>query len=249
LIALIIFSLAYFVKIHITLLILLSGLLGFIFYYFTNEIKEGDKINLNKTESNSNFLKSPAFYFFLFYISAVVMLYQFSPFLWTLFHNFFRIGILGFGSGYSVIPLIQDVAVDKLGLVTLTEFRDGIAMGQITPGPVFITTTFIGFKSAGFPGAIVSTIASYSPSLFIILTLNKNILKISHTKIYKVIIKGILTGFIGLLVSIVIQFGINSLINWQAWFIFAISIIVLFVLKKESYWAVISTIILSIVLF
>jgi len=249
LITLIIFLLNFFTNTHLFLLILLSGLAGFLFYYFTDEIKEREKINFEETETKNNIFKRSAIFFFLLYISGVVTIYFLSPFLWTLFHNFFRIGMLGFGSGYAVIPLIQDVAVTKLGLVTLKEFTDGIAMGQITPGPVFITTTYVGFKSAGFSGAIVSTIASYSPSIFIILILNKSIIKISHTKIFKTIIKGILAGFIGLFGKIIIQFATNSLINWQTWLIFAVCIFILFVLKKESYWAVLSAITLSIVLF
>jgi chromate transporter len=248
LIALILFCLSY-TKINIALLVLLSGLLGFLFYYFTNEIKEGNKISLNKTETKNNIFKSSALYFFLLYILVLVVIYLFSNPLWTLFYNFFKIGLLGFGGGYAVIPLIQDIVVDNLNLVTSIEFRDGIALSQLTPGPVFITTTYIGFKSAGFPGAIVATIASYSPSIFIILLLNKSIIKISHTKMFKAIIKGILCGFIGLIVGMLIHFGITSLINWQTWLIFAISVIILFLLKKEPYWAVILTILLSIILF
>ena len=68
-----------------------------------------------------------------------------------------------FGGGYVFIPMLQELVVDKLQWVTQQEFIDGIAMGQITPGPIMISATFIGYKVAGFAGALVATIAIFLP--------------------------------------------------------------------------------------
>jgi chromate transporter len=243
-----IFLFGYFLKINVIYLILFSGLLGFLLYYFTNEFQDQQKIIEENNRNNPPFHKNPFYYFVVIALVLLVFAYFFYPVLWNLFYNFFKIGVFGFGGGYTIIPLIQKQVVEELGLVTFTEFRDGIAMGQITPGPVFITTTFIGFKVAGLAGAIVSTIASYSPSLIAVVTMSKILLRIKHKKIVQVIIKGILSGFIGLLLVVVIQFGISSLINWQTWLIFLVSIILIPVLKKDPLWGILTTILLTVIL-
>jgi chromate transporter len=84
---------------------------------------------------------------------------------WIIFATFFKIGLFAFGGGFTAIPLIQNVVVDGMHWLDLTAFRDGIALGQITPGPVFITATFIGYKVKGIIGAIMATIGIFTPSL------------------------------------------------------------------------------------
>lgn len=150
----------------------------------------------------------------------------------TLFINFFKIGTFAFGGGFTSIPLIQHVVIDQFHWVNFTQFRDGIAMGQITPGPVFITTTFIGYKVFGIIGALVSTMAVFMPSLIFIVLLSKAHSKVKHLKIVRVIIKGFLTGFVGLIVAITIQFAVKSLINWQTWMIFIGAFVYLWYFKK-----------------
>ena len=136
---------------------------------------------------------------------------------WIIFATFLKIGALAFGGGFTAIPLIQHVVVDGMHWLDLTAFRDGIALGQITPGPVFITATFIGYKVAGIIGALVATIGIFTPSLAAIILLGRAHAKVQNLKIVKVIIKGFLSGFIGLLLFIIYQFALHSLINWQTW--------------------------------
>jgi chromate transporter len=249
LISVIIFLIEYFYKINIIYLILFSGVLGFLFFFFTNEIQEGKKEDYNNSNNiKINYFKNPKFYFLGGSIVLLIFLYIYYPILWNLFYNFFKIGMFGFGGGYTVIPLIQHQVVNELGLVTLKEFRDGIALGQVTPGPVFITTTFIGFKVAGLSGAIISSIASYSPSLIAVVTLNHILLRIKHKKIIQVFMKGILSGFIGLLLFVVIQFGLASLINWQTYLICLSTLVLLLVFKKDPIWALLTTIFLTVLL-
>ena len=131
--------------------------------------------------------------------------------------TFFKIGIFAFGGGFTTIPLIQHMVVDGMHWLDLSAFRDGIAMGQITPGPVFITATFIGYKVRGIAGALVATIAIFAPSLAAIMLVGPAHARIKNLKIIKVVIKGFLSGFIGLLLSVVLQFGIQSLVNVQTW--------------------------------
>ena len=73
--------------------------------------------------------------------------------------------------------------------------------------------------------------------------------KIKELKIVKVIIKGFLSGFIGLLLSVVLQFGFQSLVNWQTWSVFGVSVLYLLVWKKNVVWLILGTIGVSLLVF
>lgn len=66
-----------------------------------------------------------------------------------------------------MVPLIQEEAVDRAGWLTTSEFLDGIAISQLTPGPFAILATFVGFKAAGLPGALAATLGIFTPSLLV----------------------------------------------------------------------------------
>lgn len=78
-----------------------------------------------------------------------------------LFWLCFKAGAFVFGTGIAIAPLLERDFVEKLGWVTHAEFMDALAIGQVTPGPVMLTTTFLGHKVAGVPGAFVATIAVF----------------------------------------------------------------------------------------
>ncbi len=86
----------------------------------------------------------------------------------SLLLTFAKIGILGFGGGYAMIPLIQH-EIAQYGWLTSAEFADIVAVSQMTPGPVGVNAaTFIGIRAAGLPGALAATIGLLLPSLFIV---------------------------------------------------------------------------------
>jgi chromate transporter len=252
LITITIFCLGFFLKINVIYLILFSCFLGFLFFNFSNEIKNGndEKAVYSAVDNNGTVFTSKKFIYFFSASSVIILisLYLYFPLLWQIFFTFFKIGLFGFGGGYTVIPLIQHQVVQLLGWVTLNEFRDGIAMGQITPGPVFITTTFIGFKIAWLWGAITATIASFTPSLLAVVIFGKILIKIRHKKIVQAFIKGILSGFIGLLLMIALQFGLASLVDWKTFLIFTISIAIIMFFKKDPIWAILFTAVFSLIL-
>jgi chromate transporter len=93
-----------------------------------------------------------------------------SKFL-TLFWICFKSGAFVFGSGLAIIPLLENDFVHQLGWLTHNEFMDALSVGQITPGPVTITATFIGMKVAGIKGALVATVGMFAPAFFNILVI------------------------------------------------------------------------------
>ena len=84
--------------------------------------------------------------------------------LWPLFLVFAKAGSLLFGSGYVLLAFLQADLVERLGWLTRAQLLDAIVAGQITPGPVFTTATFIGYHLAGWPGAVVATVGIFAPA-------------------------------------------------------------------------------------
>jgi chromate transporter len=253
LISLVTFAGIFFLKLNAIWLILLSGSFGFIFFYFTHEFEDvsakGGEVLLvqpgtlkRATLSVKDF--TPIFIVLLIFLSGLIV-----PGLRNIISSFVGIGSFSFGGGFAAIPLIQHQVVDVHSWLSVKDFIAGIALGQVTPGPVFITATFIGYHVAGLAGAVFATLAIFTPSLVAMLFLADIHGRIQNLKIVKVIIKGILSGFIGLLLAISLQFALNSLFNWQTWIIFLMAVGWLMILKKNSLWAILGTIVLSLLIF
>lgn len=86
------------------------------------------------------------------------------PSLFGLFAVFAKIGAVLFGSGYVLFAFLQADLVDRLGWLTQRQLLDAIAVGQVTPGPLFTTATFVGYVVAGSPGAVVATLGMFLPA-------------------------------------------------------------------------------------
>lgn len=92
--------------------------------------------------------------------------------IWQLFFSFIKVGLFSVGGGYAAIPLIQNQIVNVRGLMTLPEFADLVTIAEMTPGPISInSSTFVGTRLAGFPGALICTLGCIIPSFIICLTL------------------------------------------------------------------------------
>lgn len=90
--------------------------------------------------------------------------------LWQLFITFCRIGGFTFGGGYAMLPMLQSEVVTKRGWATEDEILDYFAIGQCTPGIIFVNTaTFVGYKQKGVLGAIAATLGSIFPSVIIVM--------------------------------------------------------------------------------
>jgi chromate transporter len=243
----------FFLKINIIRLILIAGVLGFIFFYFTREFEDEKARKGEVLLTEPNILKheplSVKDWTPVILVATVFIIGLFIPYTRNLITTFLGIGTLAFGGGFTTIPLIQHQVVDAHNWLTIKQFVDGIALGQITPGPVFITATFIGYRVAAILGALFATLAIFAPSLTAMILLADIHGRVQNLKIVKVIIKGFLSGFIGLLVAVTLQFAFKSLISWQAWLIFVLSIGWLMILKKNSVWAILGTVLLSFLLF
>ncbi len=117
-----------------------------------------------------------------------------------LFSSFIRIGTFTFGGGYAMIPLIQKEVVEKRKWITDEEILEIIAIAESTPGPIAVNAaTFIGYKTAGFFGALGATMGVVLPSFLIIIAVSFVIRQFENLKVVKFAFEGIRAGVLALI--------------------------------------------------
>jgi len=179
---------------------------------------------------------------------GLVLCYVINPQLTYLSLTLSKIGALAFGGGFTMIPLIQYEVVDHFHWLTTKEFLDGIALGQITPGPIMITATFIGYKLSGFFGALVATIGIFSSSFFILVLLIPHYDRLRRVEIVKTMERGILGSFIGMLGLVLYNFGRAVFVDIPS-IIFAAAAFIALLKKIDLPYILLSGAILSILIF
>jgi len=144
--------------------------------------------------------------------AAVVVAAAVAAALWggtvgTMALSFFKIGSVAFGNGATIMPLIQADAVTHYHWLTMSQFADGIALGQITPGPFLITAAFVGYKIGGVLVALLATFAIFAPSFAMTLVFTE-VFEHLHTLAWvRGALAGILAAFVGLLAVVTLQLG------------------------------------------
>ena len=126
---------------------------------------------------------------------------------------FLKIGAVAFGNGMTIMPLLQAEAVDSHGWLSLRQFADGIALGQVTPGPFLITAAFVGYKVGGIVGAALGTFAIFSPSFAMTLLFAGLFGQIRHHVVVRGAVRGVLASFVGLLAVVALQLGQLALVG------------------------------------
>jgi chromate transporter len=128
-----------------------------------------------------------------------------EPFsLGLMFLTFLKIGAVLFGSGYVLLAFLQRDFVDNLGWLTEQQLVDAVAIGQVTPGPVFTTATFIGYLLAGLPGGIVATMAIFLPSFFFVAISNPIIPRVRASPWASGLLDGANAAALGLMAAVMV---------------------------------------------
>lgn len=131
--------------------------------------------------------------------------------LLKLYLAFLKIGTFGFGGGYAMLPLIQREIVDNNAWLSQTDFMDIIGISQMTPGPIAINAaTFVGFKTGGILGSVLSTLGVVTTSFILISFANYFFNKFKNSKILANALKGMRPALIGLIISVFITLSYES---------------------------------------
>ena len=204
-----------------------SGTLGYFLYFDLDQ-----KLAANQGKGLPLNFKRVAFFTAVF-VLLVLGLWRLTTFnipetssryklLPTIFLTFSGMSVTLFGGGYVIIPAIQQVIVNGLHWLTINEFSDAIAMGQITPGPILISATFIGYHIAGFLGACVATVAIFFPPGIVMLIFSGFLDRIKKSNTITAIFKGLRPAIIGMIISSAVNIGKGAAIAWPSLAIFLV---------------------------
>jgi chromate transporter len=141
-------------------------------------------------------------------LAALVGLYVVKADLFILAAAMLKIDLFAFGGGFASLPLMLHEIVSVKGWMASGTFMNGIALGQVTPGPIVITATFVGYMVQGLAGAIVATIAIFTPSFFMVVTIAPIFDRLRSSPYFARVIDGILASFVGLLIYVLIKFAL-----------------------------------------
>jgi len=160
---------------------------------------------------------------------------------------FLKIGTFTFGGGIVIIPMIENEVVNNYSWLTKAEFIDAVTLGQITPGPVIISATFIGYKVYGIVGAIIATASVILPSFIMICLATEAIKKFRENKILANFLRGARVAVIGMVFDAGVSIGRSSLVDLKTVLIASASIICLFKYKINPIWVLLGAGIVGLV--
>jgi chromate transporter len=156
-----------------------------------------------------------------------------------LFLSFLKIGSVVFGSGYVLLAFLQTEFVERLHWLSEKQLIDAVAVGQFTPGPLSATATFIGYVVAGWPGAIVATIAIFLPGFVLVAASGPLLPRIRKSPVASAALDGVVAGSLALMAVVAMQLARASLVDRLTVAIFAVSLIALIRFKVNSAWVVV----------
>jgi chromate transporter len=162
---------------------------------------------------------------------------------------FLKVGALLFGSGMVLFAFIQRDVVDQLGWLTQRQLVDAIAVGQMTPGPVLSSATFIGYLVSGWGGAVVATIAVFLPSFFITALMGRYLPKLRTWPLGQAFLKGINAAVVALILAIAIGLARSAIPDALALLIAAASLLLLLRYKAETWWLVAGGAVIGLIRF
>ncbi len=134
---------------------------------------------------------------------------------------FFKVGAFTFGGGLSMIAFVQEQVVNQFQWLTPREFVDGLALGQFTPGPILMVAAYVGYKVAGFAGAMIGAAAIFLPSFILMLSILPVFDRVRKLKWMKAALKGIGPAVIGVLAVSLTQMAPHAVPDSFAIMIFA----------------------------
>ena len=213
------------------LVLLSAGLFGAVYFYIKNNSKADQK----------NFLGLG--------LLAIPAMSGSKIVATTVFWKFLKVGAILYGSGYVLFAYL-DAELVQTGLLSRKELLDAIAVGQFTPGPVLSTATFIGYQLGGIGGALAATAGIFLPSFLFVMLLNPLIPKMRESKFLSGFLDSVNIAAVGIMLSVLLSMGQESIIDWRTGIIAALSIFFTFgPWKLNAMWIIAGGSLLGFLLF
>jgi chromate transporter len=155
-----------------------------------------------------------------------------------LFLSFLKIGAIVFGSGYVLLAFLRTEFIDRLHWLTEKQLIDAVAVGQFTPGPVFTTATFIGYLTAGIPGAFFATLGIFLPGFALVALSGRVLPKLRRSVWAATTLDGVVVGSLALMAVVAWQLGRAAIVDWRTFIILIASSVVVLRFRVNSAWVI-----------
>jgi chromate transporter len=168
--------------------------------------------------------------------------------LWQLFLVFLKTGAVLYGSGYVLLAFLRNDLVLRLGWMTDQQLIDAVAIGQVTPGPVLTTATFIGYVLAGVPGAMLATIGIFLPSFLFVAILNPLVPRMRDSVWTAALLDGVNVAALGLMAGVTLILGRAALVDIPTVLLALATAVLLFRFKVSTIWLVLAAGVIGLIL-
>jgi chromate transporter len=187
-------------------------------------------------------------------VAVVPVLAQLAPtastsILGKLLLFFLKAGSLTFGSGLVIVPFLEQGLVQQFGWLDQRQFLIAVAIGMISPGPVVITATFVGYLVAGFWGSVVSTIGIFLPSFLLVLIAAPLLARHRGNPNVQGFVKGAYAAAIGTILGACILLGRIAIGDWLTALIAVVSLAILFRWKVSNPLLIAATAVVGLIAF
>lgn len=158
--------------------------------------------------------------------------------LWPLFFFFLKVGSVLYGSGYVLLAFLRNGLVEKFGWLTESQLLDAIAIGQVTPGPLFTTATFAGYLVGGPPAALVATAGIFLPSFFFVAISGPFLPRLRSSPFASAFLDGVNAASLALMAVVTAQLTVAALVDWLAISLTIVSGVLLVKYRMNSAWLI-----------
>lgn len=160
--------------------------------------------------------------------------------LWPLFLFFAKVGSVLYGSGYVLLAFIRADLVERWGWLTERQLIDAIAVGQITPGPLFTTATFVGYLRAGAAGAVVATVGIFLPAFVFVALSAPLVPRMRRSRALAAFLDGLSVGSLALMAVVTWELAVGAINGWGSALLAGAGAVVLLKWKVNSTWLVLA---------
>lgn len=169
-----------------------------------------------------------------------------TPFsLGAMFFFFVKVGSILFGSGYVLLAFLRADLVERFHWLTESQLVDAIAVGQITPGPVFTTATFIGYLLSGTSGALLATVGIFLPAFFFVAISAPVLPRLKSSRSFSAFLEGVNVASLALMTVVTLQLAQVSFVDLFTLVLGFVSLILLFRYALNSIWLILGGAILG----
>lgn len=158
----------------------------------------------------------------------------------NVFFYFLKLGSVLYGGGYVLLAFLQQDLVERSHWLTSQQLLDAVAIGQVTPGPLFTTATFVGYLLAGNGGAIAGTLGIFLPSFVLILVISPWVAKLRSSVWASGFLDGVNAASIGLMAVVTYTLGRAAIVDWLTMVVALLGSIAIFRFQLNTIWLVLA---------